>query len=90
MFLSKWREFPSAPCLAEEKNLTARGSMSLKSLASLTCFRACFLPGRAKVLSAPRYYPNILFSSLIEYNFFRFFSCMAEIYQIFKGVLISP
>jgi hypothetical protein len=23
--------------------------------ASLTCFRACFLPGRAKVLSAPRY-----------------------------------
>ena len=39
-----------------EKNLmTARASMLLKSHAFLTCFRACFLPGRAKDLSAPRY-----------------------------------
>ena len=53
MFLSEWREFPSAPCLAEKKNLmTARDSMLLKSRATLTCFRACFLPGRAKDLSA--------------------------------------
>ena len=29
--------------------------MLLKSHASLTCFRASFLPGRAKDLSAPRY-----------------------------------
>jgi len=56
MFLSEWREFPSAHCLAGEKQLmTARVSMLLKSRASLTCFRACFLPGRAKDLSAPRY-----------------------------------
>ena len=34
--------------------MTARVSM-LKSRMSLTCFRACFLPGRAKYLSAPRY-----------------------------------
>ena len=35
MFLSEWREFPSAPCLAEKKNLmTARVSMLLKSRAS--------------------------------------------------------
>ena len=34
--------------------MTARVSMLLKSRASLTCFRACFLPGRAKDLSAPR------------------------------------
>ena len=56
MFLSEWREFPSAPCLAGgKKNLmTARVSMFLKSRASLTCFRACFLPGRAKDLSATR------------------------------------
>jgi len=48
MFLSEWREFPSTPCLAGEKNLmTAR--------ASLTFFRAWFLPGRTKDLSAPRY-----------------------------------
>ena len=38
------------------KNLmTARFLMLLKSHASLTCFRACFLPGRAKDLSAPQY-----------------------------------
>ena len=56
MFLSEWREFPSAPCFAGEKNLIkARVSMLLKSRASLTCFRVCFLLGRTKDLSAPRY-----------------------------------
>ena len=56
MFLSEWREFPSAPCLAGGKNLmTARVSILLKSRASLVCFLACFLPGRAKDLPAPRY-----------------------------------
>ena len=35
--------------------MTARVSMSLKSRASLTYFRACVLPGRAKDLSAPPY-----------------------------------
>ena len=55
MFLSEWREFHSAPYLVEKKNLmTARVSMLVKLCASLTCFRACFLPGRAKDLSAPR------------------------------------
>ena len=35
MFLSEWREFPSAPCLAKKKNLMgARVSMLLKSRAS--------------------------------------------------------
>jgi len=53
MFLSELRKFPSAPCLAGGKNLmTARVSMLLKSRASLTCFQACFLPGRAKDLPA--------------------------------------
>ena len=63
MFLSEWREFPSAPCLAGvKKNLmTALVSMLLKSRASLTCFRACFLPGPAKDLSAPRYVKCLLF-----------------------------
>jgi len=50
------REFLSAPCLSGKKNLmTARVSMFLKSRASLTRLRTCFLPGRAKDLSAPRY-----------------------------------
>jgi len=35
--------------------MTARVSMLLKSRAFLTCFRTCFLPGRAKDFSAPRY-----------------------------------
>ena len=50
--------------LQEKKNLmTARVSMLLKSRASLTCFRVCVLPGRAKDLSAPRYdEPNSRFS----------------------------
>ena len=59
MFLSEWRELPSAPCLARWGGgggfKIAHVTMLLKSHASLTCFRACFLPGRAKDLSAPRY-----------------------------------
>jgi len=43
------------------KNLmTARISMLLKSRAFLTCFWACFLPGRAKDVSAPWYLPTQL------------------------------
>jgi len=71
MFLSEWREFPSAPCLTGTEDLmTACVWILLKSRASLTCFRACFLPGRAKDLSAPAFivrflifekYPNIKF-----------------------------
>ena len=65
MFLSEWREFPSAPCLAGKKNLmTERVSMLLKSRAPLTFFRACFLPGRAKDLSAPWY--KIFTTSVIQ------------------------
>ena len=67
MFLSEWREFPSAPCLAGNKRLmTARVFMLLKSLKSLTCFRAWFLPGRAKELSAPRYSAHQYKSFLIN------------------------
>jgi len=58
MFLLEWREIPSVSCLAGrgKKNLmTDRVSMLLKSRASLACFRACFLPSRAKDLSASRY-----------------------------------
>ena len=60
MFLSEWREFPPAPCLAGKKKslMTARVSMLLTSRASLTCFRASFLPFRAKDLPAPRYNVN--------------------------------
>jgi len=57
MFLSEWREFLSALCLVEGGGrdfTTARISMFLKSHASLKYFRACFIPSRAKDLSAPR------------------------------------
>jgi len=42
------------PC-RKNNLLTARVLILLKSRASLTCFRACFLPSRAKDLSAPRH-----------------------------------
>jgi len=53
----EWISFGALPCLALQETkilMTARVSMLLKSRASLTCFRACFLPGWAKDLSAPR------------------------------------
>jgi len=66
----------SAPCLAGgKKNLmTARVWMLLKSRASLHCFRACFLPGRAKDLSAPRYslekkLRTLFFMAVFFFNF---------------------
>ena len=56
MFLSERCELTSVLALQEKKNLmTARVSMLLKSRASLTCFRACFLLGLDKDLSAPLY-----------------------------------
>ena len=49
-----WISFGALP-YRKRKLMTASVSMLLKSRASLTCFRACFLPGRTKDLSAPRY-----------------------------------
>ena len=49
----QWREVASAPCLAKSLTKT-RVRILLKSGAFLTLFRACFLPGRTKDLSAPR------------------------------------
>jgi len=52
-----WNSFGALPC--RKRNLmTACVSILLKSRAPLTCLRACFLPGRAKDLSAPRYIPE--------------------------------
>jgi len=48
-----WISFGALPCRKKKYLMTARVSMLLKSRESLTCFRACFLPGRAKDLSAP-------------------------------------
>ena len=46
-----WISFDALPC--RKRNLmTARVSILLKSRPSQTCFRACFLPGRTKDLSA--------------------------------------
>jgi len=62
MFLSEWCEFPSVPCLAGGGLMTAHVSMLLKSRTSLTWFQACFFPGQAKDLSAPRYLHFRLYS----------------------------
>jgi len=54
-----WISFGALLC--RKRNLmSARVSMLLKSRASLTCFRACFLPGRAKDLLSPRYNAPII------------------------------
>jgi len=78
MFLSEWREFPSAPFLTGNKILmTARVSMLLKSRMSLTCSRAYFLPGRAKDLSASRYNAQSIFS----WSHIKFFVNDARLYS---------
>ena len=50
-----WISFGALPSRGEKNLMTARVSMLLISRASLTCFQACFLPGRAKDLSPPPY-----------------------------------
>ena len=50
-----WISFGALPC-RKNNLMTARVSVLLKSRAPLTCFRACFLPGRAKDLSARQVY----------------------------------
>ena len=71
MFQSEWREFLRRLALQEKENpMTARVSMLLKSRASPTCFRACFLPGRANDLAAPRYSRDLRFFS---YDFTYYF-----------------
>ena len=53
-FKMAWISFSTLPCRKKKNLMTARILMLLKSCASLTCFRACFIPRRAKDLSAPR------------------------------------
>ena len=48
-----WISFGALPLQGKNILMTASVSMLLKSRASLTCFRACFLPGRTKDFSAP-------------------------------------
>ena len=55
MFLSEWREFPSAPSLAG-KNLDNMSRLNVVETARVSdMLPICFLPGRAKDLSAPWY-----------------------------------
>ena len=56
MFLSEWREFPSAPCLVGEKKFDDSSHLDVVEITRVPdMFPSCFLPGRAKDLSAPRY-----------------------------------
>jgi hypothetical protein len=85
-----WISFGALPCRGGKKNLmTSRVSMLLKSRASLTCFRACFIPGRDKDLSAPRYILNascdLTITVLMSVKNSRSVLPVTN-----KGVLISP
>jgi len=62
-----WISFGSLPCRKKKNLMTACVSMLLKSRVSLTCFLACFLPGRAKDLSAPRYVRSVQYDSFLHF-----------------------
>jgi hypothetical protein len=57
MFLSEWREFPSAPCLTgKEKELDVSSRLDFVEIARVPDMLPSLLPpGRAKDLSAPSY-----------------------------------
>jgi hypothetical protein len=54
MFLSEWREFPSAPCLAE-KNFDDSSRLDVVENARVPDMLPSLFPGRSKDLSAPWY-----------------------------------
>ena len=64
-----WISFGALPCRKKKKKnlMTACVLMLLKSRASLTCFWACFLPGRAKDLSAPWYKWNLDMLNILHF-----------------------
>jgi len=57
MFLSEWREFPSAPCLAGRKYLDDSSRPDVVEIARVPVIlpNFFFLSGRAKNLPASRY-----------------------------------
>ena len=57
MFLSEWREFPSAPCLAGKKKLDDISRLDVVEIARVPgmLLSLFFPPGRAKDLLALRY-----------------------------------
>ena len=65
--------------------MTARVSMLLKSRASLTCFRACFLPGRAKDLSAHGICVRNLMKYMKEYKHGKWASYERNIISLLVG-----
>ena len=79
-----WIFFDALPC-RKKKIMATCGSMLLKSRASLTCFRACFLPGRAKDLSAPPY--NAMYTSGVLLHFLDIFWLVPSLYFKKKFVL---
>ena len=56
MFLSEWREFPSAPCLAGKKTLDYSSRLDVVEIARVPDMLPSVFPGQAKDLSAHRYY----------------------------------
>jgi len=83
-----WISFGALPCRKNKILITSRVSMLLKSRASLLCFQDCFLPGRAKDVSAPRY-KRCLFTWLSNSEFnalaprFNIRRCLLHIYSYF-------
>ena len=57
MFLSEWREFPSAPCLSKNKLLDDSSRLDVAEIVRVRDMLPTFfpLPGRAKDISIPPY-----------------------------------
>jgi len=59
--------------------------MLLKSRASLTCFRTCFLPGRAKDLSPPRVF--IFWKTYKDFSIYKVRSAQSITFSTLSGIL---
>ena len=70
MFLSEWREFPSASCLAErKKKLDESSRLDVVEIARVPDMLPGLFPGRAKDLSAHRYMELCLMVGFSNYLF---------------------
>ena len=84
-----WISFGALPCRKERKNLMAACiSLLLKPRASLTRFRDCFLPGRAKDLPAPRQV-SVYLNSFVKLQIFNFGHLSSRHFYIYVRTDVS-
>ena len=90
MFLSEWREFPSAPCLAGKKELDDSSLLYVVEMARVPdMLPSLFFPSRAKDLSTPQYYRALCFCR-VSTAFVNFLFCSGRIrFDVYFSVFFS-